>query len=116
MSFTTRPDLEITDCGTLHDATIASTDVIISKTLLCRPLSTGLVVNLKAGAAGSYTIHYIDYKGNVSILRGPTNYTINTLVVENFAHFVRAIYVSFAPSAATGRLVIDATSYGRGTY
>jgi hypothetical protein len=116
MSFTTRPDLEITDCGTLHDATIASTDVIISKTLLCRPLSTGLVVNIKAGASGEYTIYYIDYKGNVSVLRGPTSYTAGALATENFPHFVRAIYVSFAPSAATGRLVIDATSYGRGTY
>lgn len=116
MSFTTQPDVEVAEQGLLANASVTTTAPVVSKTIISRPYSTGLVFYIAAPVAGNFTIQYIDLTGATRTLQGTTAYTANTLATVNFAYHVRRAFVSFTPSGTSGasNLIIEAFSYGRG--
>lgn len=93
----------------------ASGAVILSKSLISRPLSTAFEVNIRSSADGSYTIRGIDLSDKIYTIQGATAYTSSSGTVNvNFARFIREAYVEFTPSADATDIYVEGFSYGRG--
>ncbi len=119
MGFISDPNLgptpKIPEGGTLFDGPLADTSTVMSKTVVSRPLSSGMVFRIQCDQNGSYVLRYIDSHGVIRPLQASTAYTSASGLVEiRKDGFVREAYVEFTPSAPATNLFIEAWSYGRG--
>lgn len=110
------PTPKIPDGGTLYDDDATGLDTAVSKSVVSRPFSSGLVFRIQCDEDGTYNVRYIDANGSIrSYYPSEQSYSTATdgLLEVNLDSFVREAYVRFVP-AGDCSLFIEAWSYGRG--
>lgn len=109
------PSPKVPDGGVLYNGAAPTTPATLSKTVVSRPHSAGLVFRIQCNVDGDYIVRYIDVNGTIRTLQATTAYTATSNLIEDkFDGFVREAYVEFVPDSSASSLYIEGWSYGAG--
>jgi len=108
------PTPKMAESGVLFNDSVSNGVAVLSKSLVSRPLSTGLTFNIRSTQDGTYYVRGIDLDGNIYTITGSTAYAASSgTVAVTYTRFIREAYIEFTPSA-DATLYVEAYSFGRG--